>query len=221
MKSPLVVGLASIVPGMGLLIVGKHKHAIVSAALFSGTMFVFLLSTGEVLRTLSYFAVILIWFMQGSYAIAEARVAGAIAAGEAERARKGKPIPSAPSNLNHIEKELFKAGEIIKQQLKQGEAVKVAVPAFSVSLLRGTSASSHIGLLKKGLIIVSNDFWGKPASVRRFPADRKGKVKFKTGLLQDRLEFAVEGKKPIKLQVPRSFRSYSEKIVRGMGGSVQ
>ena len=30
MKSPLVVGLASIVPGLGLLIVGKHKQALLS-----------------------------------------------------------------------------------------------------------------------------------------------------------------------------------------------
>ena len=153
MKSPTIIGLASIVPGLGLWIVGRRRHAVLAALAVIGTGLVALFSPWETLSTVSCYAAFLIWVLQSYYAVSEARLAAQVASGQVEKARNSEDIEPPPLHLNRFDKLAHKARELIRQQVDPNEFVKVAVPAYSMSFWKGISSHKgyYIGLLQNEL----------------------------------------------------------------------
>jgi hypothetical protein len=215
MKSPIIISLASIIPGLGLWLIGKHRHAIIAAALVIGSLLVFILSPWPSLTGLSFNIALILWIMQGIYAGYEARLVKAIKSGNLQQAKEGIPIVSPPSDINRFEKEAFKAKEIVRQQIEIGETILDAIPAYYMSVLKGAGSYRlyYIGLLKNILAIIDTDFMGKPASIERIKIITIENITIKHGLLTDDLSIFIDPKRTFKVRVTRRLRVHTDNIV--------
>src|SRR5512140_2093264 len=113
MQSPILISVASIIPGLGLWLIGKRRHAIIAALLIFGLALVFLFSPWKMLTSLSCNALVLLWAMQSIYAGYEARLAQAIKSGNLQQAKEVTPVIPPPPGLNRFEKASFKAKEFV------------------------------------------------------------------------------------------------------------
>jgi len=215
MKSPVIISLASIIPGLGLWLIGKRRHAVVAAGLVVVSVLVFLFSPWETLTSLSCNLAGFLWVMQSLYAGYEARLAQAVQSGNIQQAKESTPIVPPPSDLNGFEKVSFKAKEIVRQQLEIGEHVLDAIPASQMSALQGVGSYQlyYVGLLQDKLALVSTDFMGKPAGVERIDFSCIQNLTVKHGLLQDNLIISINSKKPITLKVTRRLRTHTANFV--------
>jgi len=213
MQSPTVISIVSIIiPGLGLWLIGKRRHAGIAAMLVFGSIFVFLFSPWEMLTSLSCNIAILLWAMQSMYAGYEARLAQAVKSGNIQQAKEGALITPPPSDLSRFEKEAFKAKEIVRQQLEIGEYLLDAIPAFQMSVFEGAGSYRlyYIGLLQDKLAFVNTDFFGKPAGTERIDFSSIHKITVKHGLLQDSLIIFINPKKPVMLRVTRWLRVHTD-----------
>jgi hypothetical protein len=212
MQSPIVISIASIIPGLGLWLIGKRRHAIIAFLLVLGSIFVFIFSPWETLTSLSCNVTVFLWAMQSLYAGYEAKLAQAVKSGNVQQAKEGMPITPPPSDLSRFEKEAFKAKEIVRQQLDMGEHVLDAIPAFQMSALQGAGSYRlyYLGLLQDKLAFVNTDFMGKPAGTERIDFSSIQSITVKHGLLQDNLIISINPKKLIKLRVTRWLRIHTD-----------
>jgi hypothetical protein len=211
----MLISIASIIPGLGLWLIGKRRHAAIAAVLVFGFLFLFLFSPWETLTSLSCNIMLFVWAMQSFYAGYEARVAQAIKSGTLQTTKESMPITPPPSDLNRFEKASFKAKEYVRQQLEVGELILDAIPASQMSATQGISSYQlyYVGLLENTFAIVSTDFMGKPAGIERIKFASIQNVTVKHGFLQDNLTMASDSKKKLVLKVPRGLRAHTDNFV--------
>jgi hypothetical protein len=217
MKSPIVVGIASIIPGLGLWLVKKRRHAIVVAILmFSSFLFIAITSQDLLAGLCLNFFITPIWITQGFYAVHEANTIKAIKAGVFQPPIQKDSIETPPPNLSFQEKQLFKSREFIKQQLTTGEQVLDAMPVYQMSILQGAGSYRlyYIGLLKTSLLILHTDFTGRPSVSERIEFSSIENIIIKYGLLTDTLQIYFKSQQEVvKLKATRRLRNLSEKYV--------
>ena len=211
-KSPLIVGLASILPGLGFWILGKKRLAVTSAVVVIGAFLVYIAAPWESVYSFSCNVAILGWFLQGVYAVYEARTISKVESGEMEAARSSEAKIEIPSDIPRRERLAYKAQEVIRGQLDPGERIQDAVMVYTSSYLGGASSMSqyYLGLLSDQIILIGTDLFGKPASVKRIPFYQIEQAKFKKGLINDQIILSVAGEKKTRMNVHRIQRSHTE-----------
>jgi len=210
--SPLLIGIASVIPGLGLWILGKRKHAVITGLVVLGTFFLFLFAPWEIIYNLSCNAMVFLWGMQIFYAVYDARMRTKIETGEMDAAKEAEAVDYIPAHIPRKEKIVYKAKEVVRQQLNSGEHLEAAVWSQTMSVLRGMSSYKqfYVGLLTHHLIFIGLDFMGKPASVKRVSIEQLKEVRVKQGFVTDLLILSFGENKPMKLKVPRNFRTEME-----------
>ena len=211
-KSPNLILLASIIPGLGLWILGKRRHSTIAALLVFGSFFVFLFTPSETLVGISCNIAGFLWIMQMFYAGYEARLKHKISIGIAQGAKKHSLPSSPPPNIKGNEKAAFKAKEIVRQQLDTGEHILDAIPVTQMSVLKGAGSYRlyYIGILQDKIILIDTDFLGKPATLQQLDFSSVLNIKVKHGLLSDNLIIIDNSKNSIKLKVTRWLRAHTD-----------
>jgi hypothetical protein len=213
-KSPLIIGIASILPGLGFWILGKKRLAVTAAVVVIGAYVIYAFAPWEFVYAFSCNIAIIGWFLQIVYAVYEARTISKVESGKMEAARPSERKIEIPSDIPAREKLPYKAKEIIREQLDPGEMIQDAVLAYTMSALGGASSMDqyYLGLLSDQIILVGTDLFGKPVSVKRIPFFKIENAKFKKGLINDQIILSVVGEKKTRLNVHRVQRSHTERF---------
>jgi len=206
--TPTLIGIASVIPGLGLWLLGKRKQAIITVLLMFSLIFLFLFSPWEILYTISCNTAVFLWGAQIAYAIYEARLQDKIATGKAIAAKETVPVDYIPAHIPRREKIVYKAKEMLRQQINAGEYLEAGIFAQSMSVWGGISTYKqyYIGLLSDRLIFAGLDFIGKPANIQYIAFDDIKNLRIKQGWLTDNFILSLKNQETIKLKVPRNFR---------------
>jgi hypothetical protein len=219
-KSPFIIGIASIIPGLGFWILGKKRLAGTAAVVVIGAYVIYVAAPWEFLYALSCNVAIIGWFLQIVYAVYEAQAIKKVTSGEMEAARPSERKIEIPADIPRREKLPYKAKEIIREQLDPGEIIQDAIMVFTMSYMRGASSMKqyYLGLLSDQLMLVGTDLFGKPVSVKRIPFYKIDQAKFKKGLINDQIILSVAGEKKIRLNINRIQREHTERFREVLSG---
>ena len=132
-KSPIIIGIASILPGLGFWILGKKRLAVTAAVVVIGSYVIYVIAPWEFVYALSCNIAIIGWFLQIVYAVYEARTISKVESGKMEAARPSERKIEIPLDIPAREKLPYKAKEIIREQLDPGEIIQDAVMAYTMS----------------------------------------------------------------------------------------
>jgi hypothetical protein len=235
MKNPLIVGLLSIVPGLGLLSLGKPIAGII--AFLSVALFIFLgvMLRIENLSITSFTLALIAWGTQMYYAVLVAQQLKRNAESQSPAVRAVSMAPLSPG-ASRGEKQLYNARQEVMQLLVPGEYVSVVVqgvigaPSGISSLLNiiATLAGGvPVGDFKEGqpvyLAISGHDFihtktniMGKPKDLQRVPLSQARLVKFSEGMLTDTVVIDFGEFKPMRVRVGRQMRQGTEQLARSL-----
>jgi hypothetical protein len=226
MTNPWVVALASVIPGLGFLVQAKIREAVISFAVVTGLVAVFLLTTSELAFQASCGLLPLVWIAQGYLAFSAARREARFQSGASERPREGTPLPSVPQNVPRSKRISFRARRTVEGQVQPGERVEAAVlgtarGGLSAQALFGAMGSLSakqysVGLTQTHLVLIQLDIWGKPAEITRKPRQQIKSASFSKGLLTDRLTLKPSQGGAIKLSLPRNQREEAEIIASAL-----
>jgi hypothetical protein len=133
MKKPWVVGILSIIPGLGLIILGKIIPGILAMASLIVLAFPILFGPSGAASEGVVAVVLIIWVVQGYYAVVVAQRSARAAAGESlpERAVS---IDPPPPRASLAEKRAYEASKAVLQVLPPGSTP--AKPAHRPEILR-------------------------------------------------------------------------------------
>ena len=215
MQSPFVVGLLSIIPGLGFFVLGQPKRGIGIIGIVGG---LFLLANFFSIDFFSDLSIIA-WIGQIYYAVQTANLLKRQKSGEVVIPRETTPIPPPPHGLSANERMAHKMRETVRQQLNLGEHLTDAVVAQTMPSIGSTVFSVrmyYVGLTEKALVIIEQDFMGKPADVKRIPLSEIKSSEYKKGLLTDSLVLDFGNKKSMRLQVTIRLRTQTQTIFAGL-----
>ncbi len=221
MQSPFVVGVASIVPGLGFVLLNKIRWAfnafVMVFGLFLAGLFVASEFWGELFAQFS----ILAWIGQIYYAVQTAKRERKRALGQLDSVRD-VPLISIPSALSHGDKLAYRSAETIRAQLLPGEVLKDAVfaliqPSMGQHMLLGIASmlsmkQYHIGLTNKHLVLLELDLLAKPSNFTRIQIDSLEAITYNKGTLNDRFIITLAGKEVMNFQVGFWFRKHTENM---------
>lgn len=214
LKSPILVGFASIIPGLGLWIVEKRRQAIISFLLVAACAIFFLYSPWPAATELGLFAGLMIWAASVQMATYEANILKKISKENYVRARDVSNVSAPPAHIKRGERSGYKWREMLSRQLNPDEHLETYISARQQSYFRTTAYSFYrVALLQDKIMLVILSIFNKPAVVRRIGFSEIDSVSYRKGLISDLLKIQVEGEKPIKLQVTRAERDKAMVIV--------
>lgn len=226
MQSPFVVGLLSIIPGLGFFVLGQPKRGLGAIGIMFGLFVFALFVPSEFLGKMSFQFFILAWIGQIYYAVQTANLLKKQQSGETIVPREVMPIAPAPHGLSANEKMAYKARETVRQQLNVGEhlidaVVAQTLPSVGAHVLIGAAAAFgtkmyYVGLTEKSLVMIEQDFMGKPADVKRVPLSDIKSSEYKKQWLLDSLILDFGKKKTVKLQVSYRLRPQTQAIFAGL-----
>lgn len=226
MQSPFVVGLLSVIPGLGFFVLGQPKRGFGAIGIIIGLFIFGLFVPSQFFSQLSFQFFILAWVGQIYYAVQTAKLIKRQEAGEVVAPREMPLIAPAPDNLSANEKIAYKMREIVRHQLNIGEHLVGAImaqtmPSMGSHLLIGAAAGFtmrmyYVGLTENTLIMIEQDFLGKPADLKRIPLTNIKSSKFDKGWLTDSLVLDFGEKKPMELRVTFRLREQTQLIFAGL-----
>jgi hypothetical protein len=218
MGHPIFVGIASLVPGLGYILLGEVRKAFYVWLGMLTCALVYLFSPFEFLWDVAAIAFLGIWFVQLVWASREAGLMRRIASGQAAPARESLAA-APPSGLSRKERYAFELREMIKAQVGLGETVGPVVSVMDRSRASIYTGSYTLGVLDSGLVIVEMSMSIKPKSVDRIGRERINRVEFKKGMLTDRLRIRLsDRKRPVQFFAQRAFREHMQVVASALEG---
>lgn len=224
MQSPFVIGVASIVPGLGFILLAKYRSAVNSFFIVVGLFVAGLFIASGIWSDIFIEFSALIWIGQIVYAVQTANIQKKREAGEIISPREATPLSPIPSNLSRGERLAFKIAETIRQQLQPGEILKDAVlaqimPSMGQHVLWGAASmlsmkQYYLGTTNQGIVFLELDMFGKPFQINRVPAERIKSIEFKKDFLQDSLSIHLTDEKPLGFKVSYLLRKHTENMPR-------
>ena len=226
MQSPFAIGVLSIVPGLGFFVLGQSKRGIGTIGIIIGLFTFGLFIPSEFLSQLGFQLFFIAWISQIYYAVQTANLLKKQKSGEVVAPRETTSITPAPHGLSANEKLAYKMRETVRQQLNAGEHLIDAVvaqilPSMGAHILIGAAAAFstkayYVGLTEKTLIMIEQDFMGKPADVKRVSLSDLKSSEYKKGLLTDSLVLDFGQKKSMKLRITVRLRTQAQAIFTGL-----
>jgi hypothetical protein len=229
MKKPWAIGLISIVPGLGLVILGEAGRglgAFVLTTLFLAGTFV----PGETVPATSFAFFLIAWIVQGYYAV--------VIAQRLLRAQAGLALPERPVSItlpppgaSSAQKASHKAKVTVLKLLPPGDQLKLALQATTgmastgEALLDLAGAASgvppthreirqvYLGITPHDLVLVKTDAFGAPSELKRIPLARVSLVKAAEGLLSDELVVDLGEAKPLHVGIGKAFREATRELI--------
>lgn len=221
MKKPWVVGLLSIIPGLGFLILGKTRQGLMIFLLIGAAVFFAWLSPWENLTISIATLALIAWITQGYYAVVYAQRQAKSEAG-LELPVRQVPTAPPPQGASLGEKHLHKVRQTVLPLLQPEESLKVAIEGRTgtTSLLwtlLGASSMNirvvYLGITDQNLIFIKTDRFGKAEDLQRIPFSQVAKTSLKEGQLSDWVELHIGGNSPLRVEVPRSSREATRQLI--------
>lgn len=222
MKHPVLIGILSIMPGLGYLVLGKLTKAIYVWTGMVVSFFIFLFSPYDWLADIAFFAIIIVWFYQIAWAYREARESSRLEKGEVIEAKDVTLSPS-PDGLSRREKQIFKMRETIRAQLAPGQQVGPVMLVTDNARSSSGTAWYYLGVINTGLMLVKLSMRNKPKLVETISFTEIDSVEFKEPKLSfsDEMRFYIhDQKKPLRFFSARQFREQARQIASAVSQAI-
>jgi hypothetical protein len=231
MRSPFIIGLLSIIPGLGLFVLGKPKRGFWVIGILFTLLFIFLFIPGDFITQLSFQLILLVWVGQIVLAAQSARLQKRQEAGEVTHPReKEKIVP--PPGLSLRERGDYKIRETVRQQLNPGENLLEAIFVQSgggvgtYALYGALSAlrmrQYYVGLTEESMVMIEQDNFGNHVDIKRIPLSDIKSIKLNKRILYDDLMINLGDKNLLKLQITSGLRrltmSFYDKLQSNLAG---
>jgi len=223
MKKPWVVGLLSIVPGLGLILLGQVIPGLGVMAGMSLLFFLFLTTTSTDLSTWLFVFALIFWMLQLGYAVFAAMVAAApkvspekIAQREARRSQREATAiqrsardalkPLLPPD-RHLRIALDGLGGVDARIM--GELLLRIIYALGGGTVTDGSdrPTTYIGITEDELVFATTRRIPSPSSLRRVPLSDVSLVEVKEGRLGfDKLTIRTGKRKLLRIYTAKSLR---------------
>jgi hypothetical protein len=225
MKKPWVIGLISIVPGMGFIVLGKILQGFVIffvvALLACLGMFTSAENASRIFFTMSFAA----WLSQLYYSIHLAQHLSRLAAGLVPQ-RKPVDLAPLPAGASSKEKALHKARLAMMELLPPGKYVRIALEGQTSSispsslLVEGSMDIRvvYFGVAGQDLVIIKTDKLSNPQELIQVPFEKIRSFKSAESLLYDIVDFDLGESKPLRIQVARRFRPEKQQLLAILSG---
>lgn len=231
MKKPWVIGLLSIIPGLGFFVLGKIREGFIASIITVGLIILsFLTSDSENFSATAFAIAIVAWGSQLVFAI--------LLTPNETRSEMGLVLPkrevfiAPPSKDASLEeKHQYNIRKTVLGLLQPDENLKIVlsgqtgtVPllqALIFSLLWSPPAVTlvYLGITEKHLIFINTDQLGKPSELQRLPFNQVVLANSREGVLSDRINIQVGDTKPLSIDVPRSSREATRQFIRYLTGT--
>lgn len=215
MQSPFVIGLLSIIPGLGFFVLGKPRRGFGVIGIILVLLFVFLFIPGDFMTQLSFNLLWLAWVFQIVLAAQSARLIKRQEAGEVTQPREKEKI-EPPPGLSLKERGDYKIRETVRQQLNPGEELLEAMFVQSgggvgtYALYGVLSAFKmrqyYVGLTADNLVMIEQDNFGNHADIQRIPLTDITAVKLNKRIMYDDLMVGLGDKNKLKLSSTAGLR---------------
>ena len=231
MRSPFLIGLISIIPGLGFFILGKPRRGFWVLGILFTLLIIFLFIPGDFISQVSFQFILLVWVGQIVLAAQSARLEKRQKAGEITQPREKETIVP-PSGLSFKERGDYKIRETVRQQLNPGENLQEAIFVQSgggvgtYALYGALSALKmrqyYVGLTEESIIMIEQDNFGNHADIKRIPLSDIHSIKLNKRILYDDLMLDLGEKNLLKLQITTGLRrltiSFYDKLKSFMTG---
>lgn len=219
MQSPFLIGLLSIIPGLGFFVLGKPRRGLGVLGILFVLLILFLFTSGNFITQLSFQFAILVYIGQIYLAAQSARMIKRQQAGELTMPREKTKI-EPPPGLSLKERGNYKMRETVRQQLNPGEELLEAVvaqskfPTGSFVLFGPIAMLSmqqyYVGLTEDTLVMIEQDTFGKHVDIKRLPLADIKSSKFNKRMLYDDIVLDFGDKNVLKLQVTSGLRTQTQ-----------
>lgn len=215
LQSPLVVSLASVVPGLGFLLLGKWKQALWVWLALLGLFALYNFSAvGSFWEALGLRFFFFVWFGQGFLAFQESRTTQALETGQLKAPKEITEYDAiTPANLPRHRRVLFKIQKYVQAQCDLGEQVQATLIGLTNTTYGLGTRQFAVGFTAKDLVVLDMGPYGKPIAVEKYPLDQT-RLKYKKGFLQDKVQFELPGQpKPFLIYVNWGIRKATLEFV--------
>jgi hypothetical protein len=229
MKKPWVVGLLSIVPGLGLIFLGQVVPGLAVFGSMSLLVVLFLITTPADLSAWIFTFALIFWMLQLGYAVVAAMIA---------KAPKLSPEQIAKREARQLQRDAAaiqrSAREALTPLLPPGQHLRIALngmggvdarlwgeilPAILHGIGGGTYTgvsdrpSTCIGITENELVFAITRRLPTPSGLRRVPVSEVSLVRFKEGRLGfDKLTLHTGKRKQLRLYTAKSLRPVIQEL---------
>ncbi len=217
MKSPYLIGLLSIVPGLGLLVLRRYMAVLLVWVLEAVGWWIFLTSSTSALAGFGALIVIATWVIQLHFAIQSAK--------QQER-RQAAPEGRLPvdGEVRDVRKEVEVSAEGMIQPYL-GPREELIASAVGMRMAPGQLGTKQyaVGVTLDDVIIISLRPWGISAAVERIPRKAIANVRLEKGSLTDEIELRVTGEAERRVfhfyTISRTHVETIARVLQGAAGS--
>jgi hypothetical protein len=232
MRSPWVIGILSVVPGLGLLILGRVIPGLAAIAFMAVAGILASLAPSGTISQVVLAVAFIVWVVQGYYAVVIAQRTARSEAGDSLAEREVSIAPP-PQGASLAERRAYEARKAVLQLLPPGQQLRVAIhgstdttPIALALLDLATGAPSqgqeirqlYVAVTDHDLILVKIDPFGKPSHLQRIPLAQVKLSEFKQGMLSDVLAFDIGAAQPLSIGVARMMRQWTQELANLLSG---
>ena len=229
MKKPWAIGLISIVPGLGLIILGEARKGL-AAFVATAAFFIAMFASGEIVPTTAFAFFLIAWIVQAYYAIVIAQRIG--------RKQAGLALPEWPVSIappppgaSRAQKAQHNATVTVLKLLPPGEQLQLALQGTTgmasagETLLDLAGAASgvppgpreirqvYLGITPQNLVLVKTDAFGAPSELKRVPLGHVSLLKANEGPLSDDVVIDIGEAKALHVGIGRAFREATHQLI--------
>jgi hypothetical protein len=234
MKKNWVIGVLSMVPGLGLLVLGEVWKGL-GAFFLAMLLLLCVFGPWEAVAGAGFALFLVVWIVQGVYAVVFAERRARTEAGLTLPERE-VPIAPLPPAASSGQKSLYKARQELLRLLQPDEHLQLAMPAATMkrsdsSLLRELvlslltfgpmgemTGAVYLGVTEHDLVLVGRDMLGKPDELRRIPRSQISSVQSRESLLDDNVVIEIGEDQPLRLRMYRHIREGTRQLVALLSG---
>jgi hypothetical protein len=216
MYTPWLVGLVSIIPGLGFWLIHQRRRALGAIILVIGFFVIYYLASHfswwqPLIQFFRYVAFTL-WVGQMVFAADTARLINERAKKPSKAVRRSGWENTTPPGLNRRQRFIYRTRALVNQQLDNGDKLIAAVMGTYLAERKdGVSIqfpmrTRYVGLTDRIILQIELDLLGDPMLVERLPIEGVKKADFRQGILTDALRIELNEDKIIEMKVPFQLR---------------
>ena len=201
--SKTLITFLSIIPGLGLWVLGHRKAAVFSFVTFVVSVWGALSIDSEPISNLAIDISLIIWVTQFFSSLYSNRVKKELDLGVGEQPSlrsKSHTAIAVPPTIKYFSRGMYKS---VQANLKPGEILELVVG----------NPTHFVAISDKRLILARRDIYGKPSILYPFIFEDIKAISLKLGFLNDILIFDFGRIGDASFSIPRGFRRETNKIV--------
>jgi predicted DNA-binding antitoxin AbrB/MazE fold protein len=224
MYLPWIVGLVSIVPGLGFWLISQRRRGIGAMILVVGSFIIYYLaqrfSWWQPLVQFFRYVAFTLWIGQMVFAADTARLINQRSKNRSNAARKSITMPKPPPGLSRNQRAIYRTRELVRDQLSPDDHLVAAIDGnYLAERKDGISIqfpmrTRFIGLTEENLLLIDLDLLGDPMLVERLHLESVINAVFKKGIVTDTLKIDLKDGKKIEMKVSFQLREETILIVQ-------